>query len=203
MRGYKTIKRILDVILAYFGLILAYLPMLIIALSIYFTDGGPVIFKQLRVGREGRPFVCYKFRTMRSDAPKNLSTEQFKNSHEYITKTGAFLRKYSLDELPQLFNVLSGDMSIVGPRPLIPEETTVHSTRKTWGVYQVRPGITGLAQICGRDRLSNERKLECDVIYTQNMCLSNDFKILTTTLLKIIKGDGVKGITILDTTAQQ
>jgi len=199
MKTYRHTKAVFDIILAYFMLLLAYLPMLIISAAIYFVDGGPVIFKQLRIGKGGRPFVCYKFRTMRSDAPHNLSTEEFKNATKYITKTGAFLRKTSLDELPQLFNVLSGDMSIIGPRPLIPEENDIHEIRKKTGVYDLRPGITGLAQICGRDRLSNSRKLECDIIYKENICFATDLKILRGTVTKILKGDGVKSASSLDT----
>lgn len=203
LKRYKFLKRVLDIIIAYFLLLFLYFPMLIIALSIYVIDGGPIIFKQVRVGKNGRTFVCYKFRTMYTSAPRNLSTEEFKNASEYVTRTGAFLRKTSLDELPQLLNVLAGEMSIIGPRPLIPEEKELHSLRKKTGVYEARPGITGLAQICGRDRLSNERKLECDVIYAENMCLINDIKILKGTVFKIIKGDGVKSTSILDTEASK
>ena len=199
MDNYKFAKRARDVILAYFLLLFAYFPMLIIALSIYIVDGGPIIFKQIRIGKGGKPFVCYKFRTMYTNAPHNLSTEDFKDASEYITKTGAFLRKTSLDELPQLLNVLAGEMSIIGPRPLIPEEKHLHSARKTMGVYKACPGITGLAQICGRDRLSNERKLECDVIYIENLSFINDIKIFKATISKIINGEGVKTTSLLDT----
>ena len=201
MNNYKFAKRFFDIIITYFLLLLAYFPMLIIALLIYAIDGGPIIFKQIRIGKDGQPFVCYKFRTMHTSAPQNLSTEEFKNASKYITKTGAFLRRTSLDELPQLLNVLAGEMSIIGPRPLIPSEKQLHSARMKLGVYKTRPGITGLAQICGRDRLSDARKLECDIVYTENMCLINDLKILNKTVSKIIKGDGVKGVTLLDTSA--
>lgn len=191
MLKYKYLKRALDIFIAYFSLIFSYIPMLIIALLIYFIDGGPIIFKQLRVGKDGKLFVCYKFKTMRNDAPKNLSTEQFKNSSDYITPLGGILRRMSLDELPQLFNVLCGDMSIVGPRPLIPEETSMHKIRRSNGVYDVRPGITGLAQVCGRDRLSDNRKAECDIIYVKNMHFSSDVRILAGTLAKVFSSDGI------------
>ncbi len=192
MRGYKYVKRGLDIFIAYFSLVFSYIPMLIIAILIYICDGGPVIFRQIRVGKGGRLFVCYKFRTMRNDAPSTLSTEEFKNACDYITPLGAFLRRTSLDELPQLINVLIGDMSIVGPRPLIPEEREMHRTRKNIGVYNARPGITGLAQVCGRDRLPAARKLECDGIYVENMSLSSDVRILIGTVKKVILGDGIK-----------
>ena len=203
MKDYKYTKRLFDIFWGYILLLLAYLPMLFIALSIYFIDGGPIIFKQIRIGKDGKPFVCYKFRTMRMEAPDNLSTIEFKNAGEYITKTGIFLRKTSLDELPQLLNVLAGDMSIVGPRPLIPKEEKIHKIRKEKGVYNIRPGITGLAQICGRDNLSDSRKIECDIIYTENISFNTDMRILGRTLAKTIRGDGVKMPSTLDTEVPQ
>jgi O-antigen biosynthesis protein WbqP len=165
---------------------------LIIALLIKIDSKGPVIFKQVRIGLNGKKFVCYKFRTMRTDAPKNLSTEEFKNSEDFITPIGSFLRRTSLDEIPQLFNVLAGDMSIVGPRPLIPHEKEIHAIRKRFDVYSVRPGITGLAQICGRDRLSDIKKVECDAIYVENISFACDIQIVITTLWRVFSKDGVK-----------
>ena len=189
-KNYLLIKRILDIVAAYILLILSYLTMIIIAISIKAEDGGPVIFRQIRVGQNEKRFVCYKFRTMKTSAPSNLSTSEFIDSAEYITRVGAFLRKTSLDELPQLFNVLSGDMSIIGPRPLIPNEREICRIRKAYGVYSVRPGITGLAQICGRDRLNDVRKAECDAIYVENVSFSTDIRILLRTILRVLDKDG-------------
>lgn len=188
---YKLLKRFLDIILAYVLLLVFYIPMIVIALIIKIFDGGPVVFRQVRVGMGGKRFVCYKFRTMRCDAPSNLSTEEFSNAHDYITRIGVFLRRTSLDEIPQLFNVLAGDMSLVGPRPIIPNESDIHEMRKELGVLRVRPGITGLAQICGRDNLSNIRKAECDAIYVSNMCLQCDVKILIATVCRVVSKDGI------------
>ena len=189
---YVLLKRFFDIIIAYLLLLICYIPMIIIALLIKITDGGPVIFRQRRVGKNGLCFVCYKFRTMRCDAPRELSTKEFFNADEYITSFGAFLRKTSLDELPQLFNVLAGDMSIVGPRPLIPNEKEMHVLRKELGVYNARPGITGLAQVCGRDDLDDIRKAECDAIYVTNMSLVSDLNIMLSTVKGVVKSDGIK-----------
>ena len=188
---YVILKRFFDIIIAYLLLLICYIPMIIIALLIKITDSGPVIFRQTRVGKNGRCFVCYKFRTMRCDAPSELSTKEFLNASEYITSFGAFLRRTSLDELPQLFNVLAGDMSIVGPRPLIPNEKEMHVLRKELGVYNARPGITGLAQVCGRDNLEDIRKAECDAIYVTNMCLICDLNIMLSTVKGVIRKDGI------------
>ena len=191
---YIFFKRFVDIIVAYILLLIAYLPMAVIAFIIKITDGGPVIFRQRRIGKNGRCFICYKFRTMRCDAPSELSTKEFVNAVEYITPFGAFLRKTSLDELPQLLNVLAGDMSLVGPRPLISGEKDMHILRKALGVYNVRPGITGLAQVCGRDRLSDLRKAECDAIYVSNMSFVGDLYIVLTTVKGVIKRDGINDL---------
>ena len=187
---YTLLKRVYDIILAYVLLLIFYIPMILISLAIKLVDGGPVIFRQIRVGMDGKRFVCYKFRTMRCDAPNNLSTSDFRDASDYITKIGAFLRRTSLDELPQLFNVLSGDMSLVGPRPLIPNED-IQTLRKELGVLSVRPGITGLAQICGRDNLWGIRKAECDAIYVSNLSLALDLNILFSTVYRVFSKDGI------------
>lgn len=184
-------KRTFDIIAAYIMLIIAYIPMAIIAIAIKLTSRGRVIFRQTRVGRDGRLFVCYKFRTMRSDAPSELSTAEFSDSERYITPVGRFLRRSSLDELPQLFNVLCGDMSLVGPRPLIPREKDVHLKRAALGVYSVRPGITGLAQISGRDMLCDDDKIRYDAKYVQELCLWEDTKIIFRTFKKVFTSDDI------------
>ena len=184
-------KRICDVTAAYLILILTYIPMFIIAIAVKLSTNGSVIFKQTRVGEGGRLFVCYKFRTMRTDAPQNLSTAEFKDADSYITPVGRFLRKTSLDELPQIFNVLNGDMSFVGPRPLIPHEKELHKKRAELGVYSIRPGITGLAQIRGRDMLRDEEKLRYDAEYVEQLCFLSDAKIIFSTILKVFKAENI------------
>ena len=188
---YTRSKRALDLLLAYLLLLVAYVPMLVIALLIRLTTDGSVIFRQIRIGAGGKSFVCYKFRTMRCDAPTNLSTAEFTDADSYVTSVGRFLRRTSLDELPQLFNVLCGEMSLVGPRPLIPEEAEMHKRRYELGVYALRPGITGLAQVRGRDELDDAQKLSCDVEYLLRMGFMTDARILFCTVLKVISADGV------------
>ena len=190
--SYPALKRALDIFFSYILLCAAYLPMLFIAVAIKLTSPGKVIFKQIRVGKDGRNFVCYKFRTMREDAPKNMPTSQFCDAERYITPVGRFLRRTSLDELPQLFNVICGDMSLVGPRPLIPEESDIHQKRNELGVYSLRPGITGLAQTHGRDMISDDEKLTYDSEYTKNLCLWQDVKILSCTFIKVFAAEGIK-----------
>ena len=213
MLKYKYLKRALDIFIAYFSLIFSYIPMLIIALLIYFIDGGPIIFKQVRVGKDGKLFVCYKFKTMRNDAPKNLSTEQFKNSSDYITHLGGILRRMSLDELPQLFNVLCGDMSIVGPRPALWNQHDLielrDSYRKSAGNQDListsdsiidsifissndlRPGLTGWAQVNGRDELPIEVKAAFDGEYLEKISFWFDCKCFVKTITSVLKSDGV------------
>lgn len=189
---YLALKRIFDVSAAYILLMILYVPMLFISISIKMTSRGPIIFKQVRIGERGRPFVCYKFRTMSTDAPPNMSTAEFADAERYITAVGGFLRKTSLDELPQLFNVLGGDMSFVGPRPLIPAEKEVHEKRNELGVYEARPGITGLAQIMGRDMLSDGEKVGYDAKYVSNIRFTSDAKIIFRTVFKVCSADGIK-----------
>ncbi len=188
---YLITKRALDIIIAYFMLIFSYPLMILIALGIKLCDGGPVIFRQVRIGKNEIPFVCYKFRTMRTDAPNDLSTSEFYNARDYITPIGSFLRRTSLDELPQLFNVLAGEMSIIGPRPLIPKEKNIHVIRRHGGAYSLRPGITGLAQVCGRDDLSDTSKAMCDIIYAKGISIGSDIAILTATFFNVIRGEGI------------
>ncbi len=190
-RIYRAfLKRALDLILALVLSILLLLPMLIIAVAIRAESDGSAIFKQERRGRGGRVFVCYKFRTMRRDAPSNMPASSFQDRELYVTRVGRFLRRSSLDELPQLFNVIRGDMSLVGPRPLICEESEIHDGRQRVGVYALRPGITGMAQIGGRNSLDDREKLEKDTYYLHNLRPSLDAKILFSTLSCVIKREG-------------
>lgn len=176
-RGYRIVKRLLDLVLSALLLALAALPLLLIAALIRLESPGPALFRQTRIGRNERPFTCYKFRTMRSRAPDHKAKKQLEHPEDYITPLGKLLRKTSIDELPQLINVLRGDMSLIGPRPLIPEETDVHTLRAAAGVYALRPGLTGLAQIRGRDTVSAEEKAALDADYLHSVSLKTDVGI--------------------------
>ena len=189
---YRNIKRLLDILGALAALIVLALPLGILALIVFFDDPGAVIFAQDRVGMNGKIFRLYKLRTMKKDAPAYLSTEEMENPGQYVTKAGRTLRKLSLDEIPQLVNVLKGDMSLVGPRPLIPQEKEIHDLRLAYGVYTTRPGITGLAQINGRDQVSAEEKLRMDVAYLRRYSFMADLSILLMTIPKVIDSEGVR-----------
>ena len=188
---YLYLKRLLDIFLSVILIVLLFIPMLILGAAIAATSTGGAIFKQPRIGLNGEIFICYKFRTMYTNAPKNRPTAEFADAEKYITPIGRFLRKSSLDELPQLINVLRGDMSLVGPRPLIGEEAELHYLRKRCGVYAMRPGITGLAQINGRDMLSGTEKVRLDVIYTKRPSLFRDAKIIFKTVGNTLSGNGI------------
>lgn len=192
-RRYRYGKRVLDILFSFLLLCFLWLPMLMIAVMIRLTSHGGAFFRQIRVGQGGVPFVCYKFRTMVEDAPRDRPTSAFTDADRFVTPIGRFLRRSSLDELPQLWNVLRGEMSLVGPRPLIPCEEEVHAWRMRCGVYRLRPGITGLAQICGRDRLPDAEKTRLDVRYAKNVSLGEDARIVGKTLLRVLSGDGVAG----------
>ncbi len=187
----KYIKRILDLIFSLILLFFMFLPILAISVIIRSNSSGKAIFKQKRMGKGGRVFICYKFRTMYENAPSCISATQFKDKDKYITSVGRFLRKTSLDEIPQLFNVLKGDMSLVGPRPLICEEGEIHQKRMTEGVYALRPGITGMAQVSGRNLLCDEEKLLSDKYYLNNVKMRLDIKIVFKTFFKVLKKEGV------------
>lgn len=188
---YRKIKRIADVVLSAVGLVFFLIPFGLIALLIYLDNPGKIIFTQKRIGRNGELFYIYKFRTMRSDTPAYLSTAQLKDPDQYLTRFGRILRQLSIDELPQLVNVIRGDMSLIGPRPLIPEEEDIHQLRMQHNVYSARPGITGLAQINGRDLTSPEDKVHWDALYVHNCSLKLDLKILFSTIPQILTGEGV------------
>ena len=191
MKGvFCSMKRFLDVLLSLLAIIFLSPLMLVICLIIICDDGMPVIFRQDRVGRGDKLFKIKKFRTMKNGTP-NLSTADFEESDEYITRSGKFLRRTSLDELPQLFNVLAGDMSFIGPRPLIPEESHIRDLRREYGVYSVRPGVTGWAQVNGRDCLSDEEKASYDREYIERRSLAFDTKIFFRTIKVVLTGKDV------------
>jgi O-antigen biosynthesis protein WbqP len=188
----RFIKRMLDIVFSAVLLALLALPMLFIAAAVRADSDGGAIFRQRRRGRGGEIFVCYKFRTMYRDAPHDMPASSSVDYGRYVTRVGRFLRSTSLDELPQLFNVLRGEMSLVGPRPLICQEENMHSARMSSGVYQLRPGITGMAQICGRNLLDDEQKLENDRYYLSNLKIGLDVKILFKTFFKVLKKEGAE-----------
>lgn len=187
----RYVKRALDILFSALLLFFLCLPMALIALAVALDSKGGVIFRQIRRGRDGREFVCYKFRTMYRSAPSNRPASRLENAEAYVTRVGKYLRRSSLDELPQLFNVLKGDMSLVGPRPLISEERDMHEGRMRDGVYTIRPGITGLAQISGRNALCDEEKLRADGRYLLSLSPQLDAKILLLTLKKVLWREGV------------
>lgn len=190
-RKYHFFKRLIDLVCSALGLLILLIPMALVALIVYLDDPGEVFFKQYRVGLNGKRFKLYKFRTMKKETPKYMSTMEVDDPDKYITRVGRFLRKTSVDELPQLINVLKGDMSLVGPRPLISDEYEIHEMRTRFGVYHVRPGVTGLAQINGRDTVMPAEKVRWDVKYLEKFGFVFDVKILLATIPKIFGGEGV------------
>lgn len=188
---YNIAKRTLDIIIASLGLIILSPVLLITAILIKLESKGPIIFKQLRAGKDSNPFYIYKFRSMRIDAP-NKSTNEFKNAEDFITKIGKVIRKTSIDELPQLFNILKGDMSIVGPRPVILKEKDLIQLRKEYNVDSLLPGITGWAQINGRDTIGDMEKVKYDYEYLKSKSIKLDIKIMCMTALKVIKRSDIK-----------
>lgn len=188
----KYIKNILDFLFALILLILLSPVFLIIAtISKIEEPDGTVYFKQERAGVFNEPFLCYKFRSMKMSAPKNASTWELEHPEDYITPLGKFLRKTSLDELPQLINILRGEMSFIGPRPVILKEKELLELRAENGAYIAKPGITGLSQISGRDSLSPKIKAETDGIYASDITFIKDLKIFLKTIPKVLSSDGV------------
>ncbi|WP_302334074.1 sugar transferase [uncultured Romboutsia sp.] len=188
---YSISKRTMDIVSSLVGLILLSPLFLLVAILIKLDSKGPIIFKQIRIGKNSKPFYIYKFRSMKIDAP-NLSTEEFINASDFTTKVGKFIRKTSIDELPQLVNILKGDMSLVGPRPVIEREVRLLEIRKECNVDSILPGITGLAQINGRDNIDDYEKVKYDFEYLSKRNLVLDIKIIINTVLKVAKSEGIK-----------
>lgn len=188
---YFGIKRLIDVILSFLAIIILFIPGIIIAICIKIESKGPVFFKQKRVGKNKKYFMIYKFRTMRTDTPKDMPTHMLNNPDLYITKVGRILRKTSLDELPQIINIIKGDMSIVGPRPALWNQDDLIAERDKYHANDIRPGLTGLAQISGRDELEIPVKAKLDGEYTKNISFWLDVKIFFKTIIKVFESDGV------------
>ena len=189
---YKSfVKRFLDIVLSFVGIMFLALPMLVLVLAIKLDSPGPVLFKQKRVGIRESHFYILKFRTMRIDTPKDTPTHLLENPEQWITKVGSFLRKTSLDELPQIFNILAGQMSIIGPRPALWNQFDLIEERNKYGANDVRPGLTGWAQINGRDELEIPVKAKLDGEYIENMSFLFDCKCFFGTIASVLKSDGV------------
>ncbi|RRG17676.1 sugar transferase [Weissella viridescens] len=180
------VKRFIDMLASALVLLIGCIPMLIIALIVKVTSPGPVFFKQRRYGLNSEPFNMYKFRSMSEQAPERAN-QDFADMDEYITPFGNFLRKTSIDELPQLINVFIGKMSLIGPRPLADTDRKVLDLRREFGADQVRPGITGLAQVNGRNNITDVEKAAYDTEYAKEVTARNDFAIVIQTIVKVVK----------------
>lgn len=185
------IKGILDRALALLGIIILSPLFVILGIAIKLDSKGPIFFKQKRVGRYKKYFYILKFRTMRIDAPKNTPTHLLENPRQYITKVGSFLRRTSLDELPQIFNVLKGDMAIVGPRPALWNQYDLIAERDKYGANNILPGVTGWAQINGRDELPIDVKAKFDGEYARGVSFMLDMKCILGTIWSVLRQDGI------------
>lgn len=187
----RFVKRLIDILLSSAGIILAAIPMLVIALLIRCEDPGPALFTQQRMGKNKKPFTIYKFRSMKMSTPHDVATHLLENPEQYILKCGGFLRKSSLDEIPQFFNIFLGDMSIIGPRPCLMNQTDLIAERDRYGANDLRPGLTGWAQINGRDELEISVKAKLDGEYVDRESFLFDCRCFFGTFLKVLRHDGV------------
>jgi O-antigen biosynthesis protein WbqP len=188
--SYKIMKRMLDVFLSGIIILLLCVPMLIIAMMVKLTSKGPVLHWSKRIGKDNVAFRMPKFRTMHIDAP-DLATHLMENPSQYLTPFGRFLRKLSLDELPQAWAVLKGDMTFVGPRPALYNQEDLIELRTKKGLHRLMPGITGWAQVNGRDNITVSQKVECDEYYMNHQSFIFDLKIIFLTPGKVIKAEGI------------
>lgn len=186
----KFIKRGLDIVLAFTGLVVVSPILLFVSIAIFIDDPGPAFFTQKRIGKNKRFFKLHKFRTMKMCTPHDVPTHMLDNPEQYITGIGKFLRKYSLDELPQIWDIFVGNMSIVGPRPGLWNQDMLTAERDKYGANDVRPGLTGWAQINGRDEVEIPEKAALDGVYTQNISFCFDCKCFFGTFIKVLRHDG-------------
>lgn len=184
-------KRLIDIVLSAAGILVLAIPMLILVIAIKLDSPGPVLFMQKRVGLHKTHFNILKFRTMRIDTPKDMPTHMLENPEQWITKVGRFLRKTSLDELPQIFNIFCGQMAIIGPRPALWNQYDLVEERDKYGANDVLPGLTGWAQINGRDELEIPVKAKLDGEYVEKMSFWFDCKCFFGTITSVLKSDGV------------
>ena len=187
----RVFKRLIDLVLSALGLILLSPLFLILAIAIKVDDPGPVFFRQKRVGIHKSYFEILKFRTMKMDTPHDMPTHLLENPDQYITRVGRFLRKTSLDELPQIAQIFTGKMSIIGPRPALWNQYDLIAQRDRYGANDVRPGLSGWAQINGRDELPIEVKARYDGEYVENLSFLFDCKCFFGTIIKVLRHDGV------------
>lgn len=185
-------KRMIDLILSLVGIILLSPILLVLSIIIKCTSKGPILFKQKRVGKDDTHFMIYKFRTMRSDTPKDMPTHLLEDPDRFITPIGHFLRVTSLDELPQLFNIAKGDMAVVGPRPALWNQYDLIALRDENGSSKIRPGLTGLAQISGRDELEISKKAALDGQYALKITFLEDLRIFFATFFSVLRHEGVQ-----------
>jgi len=188
---YLTIKRIMDFVLALLGMVLFSPLFLLITILIKIDSAGPVLFKQKRIGIHKTCFYILKYRTMTINTPKDTPTHLLENPDKYLTKVGKVIRKMSLDELPQITQILTGKMSIIGPRPALWNQYDLIELRDKYSANDIRPGLTGWAQINGRDQLPIEAKARLDGEYVERMSFQFDFKIFISTIFHVLKRDGI------------
>lgn len=189
--NYMVCKRLLDFTLSLLGFLVLWPFFLLIAIIIKLESSGPVFFEQKRVGKNKQYFYILKFRTMRTDAPKDMPTHMLQNPEAFITTIGKFLRKTSLDELPQIINILNGEMSVIGPRPALWNQNDLIAERDKYGANDILPGLTGWAQINGRDELPIDVKAKLDGEYAQRMSFAFDCRCFFKTIGYVLKHDGV------------
>lgn len=187
----RRVKRILAVLLSMLGLILLSWLYLVIVVAVKADTPGPALFRQRRIGIHKKEFEILKFRTMRSDTPHDMPTHMLSDPERFITKTGKFLRRTSLDELPQLINILKGDMAVIGPRPALWNQYDLLEERERYGANNVRPGLTGWAQIHGRDELEIPEKAKLDGYYVEHMNLVLDIRCFLGTIRSVVHTEGV------------
>jgi O-antigen biosynthesis protein WbqP len=188
---YLLSKQLFDVVVALILLVLLSPVFLVLSIWIKLDSKGPVMFRQRRIGQHQKEFMLVKFRTMRDDTPNEVPTHLMKQASHYITKSGRFLRRTSLDELPQLIHVLKGEMSLVGPRPALYNQADLITLRESYGVHKMKPGITGYAQVRGRDELLIEEKAKLDAYYTDHASWWLDIKLLLQTIIVVFRSKGV------------
>lgn len=188
---YVIVKQVIDTVLSTIALIILLPFFTIFACIIKLESRGPVFFRQERIGKNKKHFKIYKFRTMRTDTPKDTPTHMLGNAEKYITKFGRIMRKTSIDELPQVINILRGEMSIIGPRPALWNQEDLIKERDRYDANSIKPGLTGLAQVNGRDELEIPVKAKYDGEYVQKMSFLFDTKIFFKTIIKVFKRDGI------------
>ena len=194
-RVYSVFKRVIDIVLSFLGIIVLSPVFVACYFAIKIEDGwqSNALFDQIRIGYRRKPFNLYKFRSMRKDTPHDVATHLLKDPGQYMTKVGRVLRRTSLDELPQLINILKGDMSVVGPRPALYNQYDLIELREQYGVHEIKPGLTGWAQINGRDELEIPEKVGKDVYYLKHVGLWMDIKCFFKSIGAVLRREGIAG----------